>query len=362
MRKKLITKEVTEDFWRDCLDMQDVKSSSEYIPFSLNTNENKNGRNNLKKSKNNHNNYVNIIQNHRKKKNIAKYRSNNKTIENESFMKVYKNHPILQENIKTNKFEKETEMRKKNAMNRCLGLYVYGVEVKKQKLLNDENNKKERIKDEISPCTFRPKISKYAKTKQYKFNPENYFNYNKKSKNIKNKGNSNGDYRIVSSNSYDNGIYKNTIKIKIKNQNKTIANDEEDISYVDECTFKPKIPRRDIKKVFGKSKSLANEKDNEEFFIRYARAREDYMIKKFKKIYIKDDSYDTTLLSLANRFNNKHYKNGLNNFYDVKNQKNNNRMNLSMDSPTEKKNIYIDKDIISNLRNDLLTLDLNEED
>ena len=86
------------------------------------------------------------------------------------------------------------------------------------------------------------------------------------------------------------------------------------------------------------------------------------MIKKFKKISFKDESYDTTLLSLANRFNNKHYKNGLNNFYDKKKQKNNNRMNLSMDSPNEKKNIYIDKDIISNLRNDLLTLVLNEED
>ena len=218
MRKKLITKEITEDFWRDCLDMQDVKSSSEYIPFSLNTNENKNGRNNLKKSKNNHNNYVNIIQNHRKKKNNAKDRSNNnnKTIENESFMKIYKNHPILQENVKPNKFEKETEMRKKNALNRCLGLYAYGVEVKNQKLLNDENNKKERIKNEISPCTFRPKIGKYSKAKQNKFNPENYYNYNKKSKNKNIKGNSNGDYRIVSSNSYDNGINKNTIKIKIK--------------------------------------------------------------------------------------------------------------------------------------------------
>jgi hypothetical protein len=251
-------------------------------------------------------------------------------------------------------------MRKKNAMNRCLGLYAYGVEVKKQKLLDDENNKKEKIKDEITPCTFRPKLNKYSKSKQNKINPENYFNYNKKTKNKNNKGNSNGDYRIVSSSSYDNGVNKNTIKIK--NQNKTIAHDEQDISYMDKYTFKPKIPRKNIKKVFGKSKSLANEKDNAEFFLRYAKAREEYMIKKFKKISIKDDSYDTTLLSLANRFNNKQYKNGLNNNYEIKNKKNNNRMNLSMDSPIEKKNNYIDKDIISNLRNDLLTLDLNEED
>ena len=346
MKKKLLTKEVTEDFWRDCLDMNDAQALSEFMSYKKYAN----GRNNLKRSKNNH----------KKKKNNPKYgNTNNKTIENESFMKVYKNHPILKENVENN-IDKESEMRKKNAMNRCLGLYAYGVEVKKQKLLDDENNKKEKIKDEITPCTFRPKLNKYSKSKQNKINPENYFNYNKKTKNKNNKGNSNGDYRIVSSSSYDNGVNKNTIKIK--NQNKTIAHDEQDISYMDKYTFKPKIPRKNIKKVFGKSKSLANEKDNEEFFIRYARAREDYMIKKFKKIYIKDDSYDTTLLSLANRFNNKQYKNGLNNNYEIKNKKNNNRMNLSMDSPIEKKNNYIDKDIISNLRNDLLTLDLNEED
>ena len=346
MKKKLLTKEVTEDFWRDCLDMNDAQALSEFMSYKKYAN----GRNNLKRSKNNH----------KKKKNNPKYGNiNNKTIENESFMKVYKNHPILKENVENN-IDRESEMRKKNAMNRCLGLYAYGVEVKKQKLLDDENNKKEKIKDEITPCTFRPKLNKYSKSKQNKINPENYFNYNKKTKNKNNKGNSNGDYRIVSSSSYDNGVNKNTIKIK--NQNKTIAHDEQDISYMDKYTFKPKIPRKNIKKVFGKSKSLANEKDNAEFFLRYARAREEYMIKKFKKISIKDDSYDTTLLSLANRFNNKQYKNGLNNNYEIKNKKNNNRMNLSMDSPIEKKNNYIDKDIISNLRNDLLTLDLNEED
>ena len=255
MKNKLLTKEVTEDFWRDCLDIHDAQTSSEFMSYTKYAN----GRNNLKRNKNNH----------KKKKNNSKYgnNNNNKTIENESFMKVYKNHPILKENVENN-IDKESEMRKKNAMNRCLGLYAYGIEVKKQKLLDDENNKKEKIKDEITPCTFRPKIGKYSNSRQNKINPENYFNYNKKSKNKNNKGNSNGDYRIVSSSSYDNGVNKNTIKIK--NQNKTIAHDEQDISYLDKYTFKPKIPRKNIKKVFGKSKSLANEKDNAEFFLRYA--------------------------------------------------------------------------------------------
>ena len=355
MKKKVLTKEVTEDFWGDCLDMHDDQIS-DFIEYSKYAN----GRNNSKRSKNNQKNYVSINQNYKRKINNSKYGNDNnsKTIENEGFMKVYKNHPKIQENIE-NSIDKESEMRKKNAMNRCLGLYAYGIEVKKQKILDDENNKKEKIKDEITPCTFRPKIINYSKSRQNKINPENYFNYDKKTKNKNNKGNSNGDYRIVSSSSYDNGVNKNTIKSKNQNQNKTIANNEQDAGYVDKYTFKPKIPKKNIKKVFGKSKSLANEKDNAEFFLRYARAREEYMIKKFKKISVKDDSYDTTLLSLANRFNNKPYKNGINNNYAIKNKKNNNRINLSMDFPIEKKNYYIEKEIISNLRNDLLTLDLD---
>ena len=85
-----------------------------------------------------------------------------------------------------------------------------------------------------------------------------------------------------------------------------------------------------MRKIFDKSNSMANEKDNAEFFIRYAKAREEYMIKKFKKLSMKDDSYDSTLLSLASRFNNKQYKIGFNDFYDTRYQKNNKKINLSM--------------------------------
>ena len=107
MKKKLLTKEVTEDFWRDCLEMQDDKTSSDFISYKKYAN----GRNNLKRSKNNHKNYVSIFQNCKNKKNNSKYgnNNNNKTIDNESFMKVYKNHPILQENLETN-IDKESDV------------------------------------------------------------------------------------------------------------------------------------------------------------------------------------------------------------------------------------------------------------
>ena len=366
--KKPISKQVMGDFWRDCLENQDVKQFSNFIPYKEYANNHYYGRNNrsnkIKFKNNTYHNYQNSLNiNQRKKKINSKDKSNDKTIENNNFMKIYKNHPLLEENVKANEEDKELKLRKKNAMSRCLGLYAYGVEVKKQKVLKDENNKKEKIKDEISPCTFMPKISKYSQSKQVKY-PQMYFNYNKKPK--KNNISSNGDYKIHGANhSFDNGFTKKN-NVRIKNQNKTIGNDDEDTSYLEECTFKPKITKRNIRKVFDKSNSMANEKDNAEFFIRYARAREEYMIKRFKKLSMKDDSYDSTLLSLASKFNNKQYKIGFNDFYDTKYQKNNKKMNLSMDEykdyPMENKKQIIEKDIINNLRNDLLTLDLNEEE
>ena len=249
---------------------------------------------------------------------------------------------------------------------RCLGLYAYGVEVKKAKLLNDENNKKEKVKDEMSQCTFRPKISKYSHSIQSKFNPE--LNYKNKNNNIIN---SNGDYKInninTNVNTIENGVIKKNVK-KIKNNNikNNINNDYEDSDDLEECTFKPKIIKKNVRKVFAKSKSLANEKDNAEFILRYTKAREEYMIKKLKKISTKDYSYDMTLFSLANRLNN---KNGINDIYDEKLPKNNKKRNMSMNDYKDyyidnkkQKQINIEQNIIKSLRNDLLDIDLNEEE
>ena len=241
---------------------------------------------------------------------------------------------------------------------RCHGLYAYGVEVKKAKLLNDENNKKEKIKDEMSKCTFKPKISNYSKNRPNRMSPDWNYNKNINQKNIKKNANQNTEYKKNNRNEnlIENGVTKNN-KMKIINND-----DEEDSNSLEECTFKPKISKKNIQKVFDKTKSLANEKDNAEFILRYTKAREDYMIKKLKKISTKDDSYDATLLTLAHKFNNKQYKNGSNELIDAKNPNNNQYLREHNEYLENKKKMNISNNIINNLRNNLLDINLNEEE
>ena len=362
--EKYLPKEVKEDFWNDCYENQDFKLINKLLQKKNYSNYY--GRNN--NTKKNFKNKQNYNKNNRKKANNSSNKINNKTLDNSNLSKIYKNHQILKDNIEIHKIDKDLEFKRKNAMMRCLGLYAYGVEVKKAKLLNDENNKKERVKDEMSQCTFRPKIIKYSHSIQSKYNPE--LNYKKKNKN--NIINSNGDCKInnTNTNTIENGVAKKNVKNLKSNNNKNNINiDYEDSEDLEECTFKPKISKKNVKKVFGKSKSLANEKDNAEFILRYTKAREEYMIKKLKKISSKDYSYDMTLFSLANRLNNKNNKNNkndINDAYDEKLPKNNKKRNMSMDDYkdyfVDKKQINIEQNIIINLRNDLLNIDLNEEE
>ena len=367
--KKHLSREITEDFWHDCINNREAKVMTEFFPY--NNHIHYLGRNNKKKRKFKNSQHSSSI-NKKKNNNHSKNKINNKSFDDQYFTKICKNHPLLEENIQTNKIDKDLENKKKNAMMRCLGLYAYGVEVKKAKILNDENNKKEKIKDEISPCTFRPKISKYSKYKKARFNnPQIYYKKNKK-QNINNNILSNGDYKINTSNTNinvndnDNDAFKNKIKNKKNKRNNNDYKDE-DSNDIDEYTFKPKINKKKLKYVFGKSNSLANEKDNAEFILRYTKAREEYMIKKLKKMSVKDDSYDLTLLTLAHRLNNKHYKNGSMETYDIKFRKNSRKGNLSMSDDKDyfvnnKKSLSIEKNIINHLRNDLLEINLNEDE
>ena len=367
--KKSLQKEVTEDFWNDCLENQDTKLINDLLQkkkYSKYYGRN----NNIKKKFNNKHNYsINIKsqnnKNNKKKENFSSNKLNNITVDNPNLSKICKNHQFLKDNIEIQKIDKDLEIKRKNAMMRCLGLYAYGVEVNKAKLLNDENNKKEKVKDEMSKCTFKPKIGKYSHSIQSKYNPQ--LNHNNKNNIIIN---SNGEYKIANTNinTIQNGVTKKNIKNKQNNNNKSSINKyDEDSEDLEECTFKPKISKKNIKRVFGKSKSLANEKDNAEFILRYTKAREEYMIKKFKKISTKDYSYDTTLFSLVHRQNNKNDKNGVNDEYDEKISRNNKKRNISINdykdySVDNKKQINIEQNIINILRNDLLDIDLNEEE
>ena len=137
-------------------------------------------------------------------------------------------------------------------------------------------------------------------------------------------------------------------------------------SDIRECTFKPKISKNDFKKVFDKSKSLANEKDNAEFFLRLSKARKNYMIKKFSLLPTKDESYDYTLLTITNRINNKQYNNSPIDVYDWKYKNYYRGRNLSLsyqrDNSFPTRKVNIDSSIKFSLRNALLSIDLNEED
>ena len=164
--KKHLSREITEDFWHDCINNREAKVITDFFPN--NNHIRYLGRNNNNKKKFKYSQHSSISK--KKSNNHSKNKTNNKTVDNQYFTKICKNHPLLQENIQISKIDKDLENKKKNAMMRCLGLYAYGVEVKKAKILNDENNKKEKIKDEITSCTFRPKISKYSKSKKAKFN------------------------------------------------------------------------------------------------------------------------------------------------------------------------------------------------
>ena len=182
-----MSKDLTEDFWNDCINNQIVthlENNNPYKKFSKICGRNNNSR----KLRTNNKNIMNLYsfqEPHQKtKNNNSKNQYKSKTNENPNFSKIYKQHPLLHPNNIYSKEDKEYKKRQKNALLRCLGLYAYGLEVRKEKLLNDENTKKERLKEEILPCTFKPKISKYSSLKKARFLTDvtNKSKYKKKTK------------------------------------------------------------------------------------------------------------------------------------------------------------------------------------
>ena len=349
-------KHAKEDFWNDCYENRNNEIISIYFPYYRYPH---NYGRNIKNNKNvqNRKNYsmsasFSFSPKKKKNKNVL-----NKTVDHSYLEKIYENHPFFKEYIETNRVDRELELRKKNSMIRCFGLYAYGLEIKRTKLLNEENNKKDKIKDEITKCTFRPKISDYSKSKKPRFNMGVYinkFNFKNKKKNknknvINIKKNNNLDYKIIKSN------HKN---------NKNMYFNSDDEGHFEECTFRPKINKKNVKKMFDKTKSLANEKDNDQFFFRYNKARDEHMIKKIKQISSKDESYETMLLALANRIN-KQTKYGFNDGgYDIRIKKNNKKYELNgfKDLSIDYKRQNNDKNIRDCLRNELLDINLNDEE
>ena len=349
----LSKKDLTDDFWNDCINNQISTPLNILFPYK---NFSKTlGRNNDREKLKGKTKYlVNLYssrngQNNTKKNNNSSItKCKNKVIETPTFTKIYNNHPLLHENNLYSKEDKELQKKKKNALLRCLGLYAYGLEVRKEKILNDENSKKEKIKEEILPCTFKPKIGKYSKKKKAKYLID-VMNKNKYKQNDKN--NIIVDYKMSTTlSTYDNGAIKKESKNKNINNNKNNDLEENNINY----TFKPKIFKRNVNKVFSQDKSIEIEKDNEQFILRYNKAREDYMTKKLKQISSRDECYDT-LLNVFNTFSNKHQRNKQIRL-SMNEYRNENEFNWE-----NKRTINVDKSVIQSLRNELLNINLNDD-
>ena len=352
---KLISKDLTEDFWNDCNNIKLDKKQEIIFPYK---NFSKSfGRNTYREKMKNKSKYlINLYsfqyRNPNRKKNfLFVSKTNNRSQENCNFSKVYRNHPLLQEKNISSQENKDMKQKKKKALLRCLGLYAYGIEVKKEKLLNDENTKKEKMKEEILPCTFKPKISKYASTKKARFLTD-AINKSKNKKIYKN-NNINTEYKTTTLRTYDNGAIK-----KDPNKNNNYALTQETNELIEnkrEYTFRPKIIKRNIEKVFSQSKSLANEKDNDQFLTRYNKARENYMTKKMNQISSKDESYNT-MLAMFKNFGRKHQRNK-----KVRYSMNDYRNENIYTNWENKRTINVDQNVIQSLRNELLNIDLNDE-
>ena len=310
--------EILDDFWKDCIEQKNKKylknnTNAKYIQKSNNLYINIEIENDKTNSQSKNKN----IKSHSSSKLIEPKTNNNKNkinLKNEKYLiKIYKKHPSFIEEIKNEEIKK---IKRKNALNRCLGLYSYGLELQKNLKLNKENNEIQKKKNDILLCPFKPKINK----KILYLNDDNIIErkYNKINNN--NNVNNNNVQNINSINNINNkDINKNPKKQKVKSvehaRNNNYINKKNDF---EECTFKPKLIKNPskIEKILKlrrkNKKSISERRENEEFILRYTKARDEYLIRRFIKLNKKDDSYDNSLLSLTKRLCNQQYKNYLN--------------------------------------------------
>jgi len=309
--------EILDDFWKDCIEQKNKKylknnTNAKYIQKSNNLYINIEIENDKTNSQSKNKN----IKSHSSSKLIEPKTNNNKNkinLKNEKYLiKIYKKHPSFIEEIKNEEIKK---IKRKNALNRCLGLFSYGLELQKNLKLNKENNEIQKKKNDILLCPFKPKINK----KILYLNDDNIIErkYNKINNNNINNNNVQNINSINNINNKD--INKNPKKQKVKSvehaRNNNYINKKNDF---EECTFKPKLIKNPskIEKILKlrrkNKKSISERRENEEFILRYTKARDEYLIRRFIKLNKKDDSYDNSLLSLTKRLCNEQYKNYLN--------------------------------------------------
>ncbi len=258
-----------DDFWNDCINK----------PQSVEKNKPKKPSNTYR----NNNNIFSLKTNARIiNKSTKEYFSSVEKI----YQKLNKKYPDLFEDKKINK-----DINKKSKINPYLKSQSLYEDAKYKKILikkNMEENQKKQIEEELSLCTFRPKISKRKNEDEY---VEPFYKrlYER-------------DLKKMEKNKINNTIESN-------GNNKTLYNEisgkKKKLEKIKEYSNKPK-------KKMNKSDFLYKEKENAEFILRYTRARDERMIKNIKQLYKKDDSYDYLLNSLTSRIGNREYKNTLN--------------------------------------------------
>jgi hypothetical protein len=291
--------ETLNDFWNDCIELKDKKQSKnkniyndlnpkqkskniniDYYPhtqYHPNIGRNKNGKFNKKTKTKTYNSVKNF--NQQKNENLSINNKLNNSTE-KYLATLYKRHPSYMEDMS----EKENQkIKSKNALIRCLGLYAYGLELEKTKKMNKENMDKQRIKNDLSKCTFKPKVNKKISFLDQK----------------------------IECTKEANPLYKKFLNKSVNNMNKNNKDDSQE-----KYTFKPKFESDPsyMQKMFknSRNRSISNKRENAQFILRYTKARDEYLIRKIKKMYRKDDSYDKILLNVTKRFCNKQYKNYLN--------------------------------------------------
>ena len=213
----------------------------------------------------------------------------NKTYINNCYKKFCNKIPDLKQDEKQIKIKKKKQ---RNSIKRSLLLYSYGLEQKKmtESIYNENKIKKEQ--EELKLCTWKPKIYK------------------------------------------PNQSYTNFVKRIDKCHQITHTNKALEIITDQECTFKPKTntfnnKKKDLSKIFNRSKSVVmyTDRENFSFMMRYKKARDEHILKRFRKLSVKDESYRNSFLELTSRDCQQNYKNYLNvnnhiDMYDIELKKN----------------------------------------
>ena len=301
-----------DEFWNDCIEQKDKKHSSNKNKQNSNMQKNRNqyyncyqqnqynlhGRNgNSQKEKNSNIRTYNSVKlfnqknnsNHNLNSSSTNMLNNKLSPTNEKYLaNLYNRHPSYVEEMKEQEYKK---IKSKNALIRCLGLYAYGLELKKTMKMNKEKSDEQKIRNDMSKCTFKPKLNKKI----------SYL-----------------DDKVISGVKGVERLYKNNNLKKFVNKSVDDIHNKKYHESFEECTFKPKFESdpNAIEKLFRNkrkhNKTISDGKGNAEFILRYTKARDEYLIKRFKKMYRKDDSYDNSLISLTKRLCNKQYRNYLN--------------------------------------------------